>query len=172
MFEKVSPYDLNDNVFKLIGKDWMLITAGTMDDFNMMTASWGHLGIMWNLPVAVCYIRPQRYTYGFANKYNDYTLSFFDESHRDILHFCGTKSGRDFNKLKETGLVPVETEAGNIYYEQASLVLECRKIYQDDMREDNFIRKEISDKNYPKKDFHRFFFGEIVNVFSRSIQPR
>lgn len=167
MFRKISPFDISDNVFKLMDKDWMLITAGTRDHVNTMTASWGHLGIMWNLPVAICYIRPQRHTFGFANEHDYYTLSFFGEKHREILRFCGSKSGRDHDKIAETGLIPLETEAGNIFFEQARLVLECRKIYQDDMRADKFVRPEIARKNYPKNDFHRFYYGEIINVLAR-----
>ncbi len=164
MFKKISPFDLDENVFKLLDKDWMLVTAGKRDDVNTMTASWGHLGIMWNLPVAICYIRPQRHTFGIANRYDDYTLSFFKEKDREILKFCGSKSGRDHDKIAETGLVPLETELGNVYFEQARLVLECKKIYQDDMRVENFVRPEIAEKNYPTNDFHRFYFGEIIQV--------
>ncbi|MFC2079912.1 flavin reductase [Bacteroidota bacterium] len=167
MYKTISPYDLDENVFKMLDKDWMLVTAGKMGDFNTMTASWGHLGIMWNLPVAICYIRPQRYTYEFANKNEDYTLSFFPEDHRKILQFCGTKSGREYDKIKETGLQPFETEGGNISFEQARLVLECKKIYQDDMKLENFVRPEIAKKNYPNSDFHRFYFGEIINMMIR-----
>jgi flavin reductase (DIM6/NTAB) family NADH-FMN oxidoreductase RutF len=164
MFVKISPFDINENVFKLLDKDWMLVTAGKGEDFNLMTASWGHLGILWNLPVAICYIRPQRYTFDFANRYDDYTLSFFPEKYRKQLRFCGTKSGRDYDKVKETGFSVRETDAGNIFYEEAKLVLECNKIYQDDLKVENFIRPEIAMKNYPKNDFHRFYFGEITSV--------
>jgi len=167
MFKKISPFDIDDNVFKMMDKDWMLVTAGTRDHVNTMTASWGHLGIMWNLPVAICYIRPQRHTFGFANDNDCYTLSFFEEKDREILQFCGTKSGRDHDKIRETGLIPLETDSGNIYFEQARLVLECRKIYQDDMKAEHFVRPEIARKNYPKNDFHRFYFGEIINVLTR-----
>lgn len=167
MFKKISPFDLTDNTFKLLDKDWMLVTAGTKEHCNTMTASWGHLGIMWNLPVAICYIRPQRHTFGFTNQYEDYTLTFFEEKDRDILKFCGSKSGRDHDKIAETGLIPLETETGNIYFEQARLVLECKKIYQDDMKAENFVRPGIARKNYPKNDFHRFYFGEIVNVLAK-----
>jgi len=162
---KISPFDITDNVFKLLDKDWMLVTAGTIKNFNTMTASWGHLGIMWNLPVAIAYIRPQRFTFGFANESDDYTLCFFEKAHRKILQFCGTKSGRDYDKIKETGLIPFETDRGNIYYKQARMIMECSKIYQDDLKMEKFIRPEIARKNYPADDFHRFFMGEIVNVW-------
>lgn len=166
-FKLISPYDLQDNIFKLIDKDWMLVTAGTEDHFNTMTASWGHLGIIWNMPIAIAYIRPQRYTFGFANENDYYTLCFFGEEYRKALQFCGTKSGRDYDKVKETGLTPLLTENGNVYFEEARLVLECEKIYQDELKKENFLKPEVAEKNYPKEDFHRFYMGKIVTALLR-----
>ncbi len=167
-FTTIKPIEITDNTFKLLDKDWMLVTAGPIEDFNTMTASWGHLGILWNLPIAIAYIRPQRYTYGFANKYEDYTLSFFSEAYRPALQFCGTRSGRDCDKVAETGLTPIQTERGNVIFQEARLVLECRKIYEDDLKKKNFLVPEIVKKNYPKNDFHRFYMGEIVGVHKRT----
>ncbi|MEN8158281.1 MAG: flavin reductase [Bacteroidota bacterium] len=166
-FKTIRPTEITDNVFKMLDKDWMLVTAGNPEDYNTMTASWGHLGIMWNLPVAIAWIRPQRHTYGFVNRYDHYTLSFFSEQYRPALQFCGTRSGRDHDKAAETGLTPVPTEKGNVYFKEARLVMECRKIYQDDLRKENFLLPEIARKNYPGNDFHRFYMGEIVNILSR-----
>jgi len=166
-FRQIRPADITDNTFKLLDKDWMLVTAGNIGDYNTMTASWGHLGILWNLPVAIAYIRPQRHTFGFANRFDEYTLSFFTERYRTALQFCGTRSGRDHDKAAETGLTPVQTERGNVIFQEARLVLECRKIYQDDLKKKNFLVPEIAAKNYPKNDFHRFFMGEVVNVLAR-----
>ena len=166
-FTAIKPTEITDNVFKLLDKDWMLVTAGNLEDFNTMTASWGHMGILWNLPIAIAYIRPQRYTFEFANKYADYTLSFFTESYRPALQFCGSRSGRDYDKIAETGLTPIQTERGNVIFQEARLVLECRKIYEDDLKKNNFLLPEIAKKNYPKNDFHRFYMGEIVNVFRK-----
>lgn len=163
-FKQISPFDITDNVFKLLDRDWMLVTAGSLEDFNTMTASWGHMGILWNLPVAIAYIRPQRYTYQFANRYEDYTLSFFPETCRSALQFCGSRSGRDTDKIAETGLTPVATGRGNVMFQEARLVLECRKIYQDELKKENFLIPGIARKNYPKDDFHRFYMGEIVSV--------
>ena len=94
-FKVVPPQQLTDNFIKLIGNDWMLITAGSEDKFNTMTASWGAAGILWNKPVAICFIRPTRYTFNFANQENIFTLSFFHETERYILNYCGSKSGKD-----------------------------------------------------------------------------
>jgi len=164
-FTKLDPRKINDNVFKAIGDDWMLITAGTTGSFNTMTASWGTMGILWNLPIAVCFIRPQRYTYLFTERSEYYTLSFFESRHKDILRFCGSKSGRDCDKIKQTGLRPFSTGLGNVSFEQARLIFECRKLYADDLKPDHFIIKELINRNYPKKDFHRFYIGEVLNVF-------
>ena len=166
-FQIIKPTEITDNVFKLLDKDWMLVTAGTMTDYNTMTASWGHMGIMWNKPIAIAWIRPQRYTIEFVNRYEEYTLSFFTDHYRTALQFCGTRSGRDHDKAAETGLTPIETDRGNVIFEEARLVLECRKIYEDDLKKKNFLQPEFAQKHYPKNDFHKFYMGEIVNVLSR-----
>ena len=166
-FTLIKPEALTDNVFKLLDKDWMLITAGTMDHYNTMTASWGHMGIMWNLPVAIGWVRPQRYTFEFTEKYSHFTLCFFTDEYRKALQFCGSRSGRDHDKAAETGLTPVATDNGNVFFQEARLVMECRKLYSDDLKAENFVVPEIANKNYPKKDFHRFYMGEITQVLSR-----
>jgi len=161
-FTEIDPKKIDKNIFSMMDDDWMLITAGTRDSFNTMTASWGTAGILWNKPVAICFIRPQRYTFGFMEKSDFYTLCFFSETERHILDYCGSRSGRDTDKIRETGLKPLFTGNGSIYYEQASLVLECRKLYSARLEQDNFLVKKIITANYPTKDFHKFFIGEII----------
>jgi flavin reductase (DIM6/NTAB) family NADH-FMN oxidoreductase RutF len=166
-WQKITVEGIHENLIRLIGTDWMLITAGTTDSFNTMTASWGTLGVLWNKPVSIIFIRPQRHTYQFANSHPYYTLSFFDSKYRDILNYCGSHSGKDVDKIKNTGLLPVQTDLGNIYFEQAKLVVECKKLYTDDLKENSFIELGLIRMHYPAKDFHRFFIGEIVNVFEK-----
>src|SRR3989304_8467029 len=148
-FNQVDPELLNENFFNLINKGWMLVTAGVTGNFNTMTASWGTTGILWNKPIAICFIRPHRYTFQFAEQNDFFTLSFFSDQYREILNFCGANSGRDTDKIANTGLIPVETKNGSITFEQASLVLECKKLYADFLRWDNFIATGIIEKNYP-----------------------
>ena len=162
-FVEIPVQELNDNVFRLIGDDWMLITAGKPDHFNTMTASWGTTGILWHLPVAICFVRPHRYTFGFMEDSESYTLCFLEDQYKDILQFCGTRSGKDVDKIAATGLIPITSEKGSIYYQQCKLVLECRKLYSDWLKEDNFLVPGVAGKNYPKKDFHRFYIGEIIS---------
>lgn len=166
-FIAVTPEALTENTFELIGKDWMLITAGGEGDYNTMTASWGGMGVLWNEPVSFIFIRPQRYTFEFTEKNGLFTLSFFDETYRSALRFCGSKSGRDFDKAAETGLTPVH-EDGLTYFAEAKLVLVCEKLYAQDLTAESFIDKSIIDKNYPNNDFHRMYVGKIVKCLKKA----
>jgi flavin reductase (DIM6/NTAB) family NADH-FMN oxidoreductase RutF len=166
-FHMVDPYEVQDNVFKLLAKDWMLVTAGTPASFNMMTASWGGMGSLWNRLVCFAFVRPQRYTYQFMEKVEFFTLSFFEEKYRDTLNICGTKSGRDVDKVAETGLTPTFSERGAIIFEEARLVMECRKIYAQDITGAHFIDLTIDQKIYASKDYHRMYIGEIVRCLTK-----
>lgn len=159
---EISAFELNDNMFKTIGKDWTLVTAGNEEKYNTMTASWGSVGIMWNKPVAFTFIRPQRYTYEFIEDNEYYTVSVYEEEYRKALSLCGTKSGRDIDKAKETGFTPVFDEKAP-YFEQARLVLVCRKMYAQDLNEDSIIDESIKG-NYNGDDYHRMYVSEIVKV--------
>ncbi len=166
LFKKIHTEDIQDNVFKLIGKDWMLVTSGKPDNYNMMTASWGCAGVLWRKPVAITFVRPQRHTFGFLEKEPYFTLSFFPEAQKELLNLCGTTSGRDLNKMDIDGLSAVQTPSGSVAFEEARLVLECRKIYFDDIKPEFFQVFDI-EKVYPAKDYHRFYIGEILQVWEK-----
>lgn len=154
----------NLNPFSKIADEWFLVTAGNENGYNTMTASWGSLGTMWGKSVAVTVIRPQRYTKEFIDNNEYFTISFLKEGNKDILSFCGSKSGRDFDKEKETGLKPIFADSTTTF-EQAELVLVCRKVFAQDINPDNFLDKTIIDKWYPEKDFHMAYVGEIVKAY-------
>lgn len=158
-FKEVMPEVLGDNPFKLIGKDWMLITAEKAGTVNTMTASWGGLGVLWERKVAFCFIRPTRYTYQFVDSSPNFSLCFFEEKHRKALTFCGSHSGRDRDKIREAGLTPVR-EGDFVYFAEARLVLACTKLYYQDITPERFLDEKINDM-YPQKDYHRMFVGEI-----------
>lgn len=163
-FKEIKPNELVGNPFKLIGTDWMLVTAEENNQCNMMTASWGGLGIMWNKPVAFTFIRPQRYTYSMLENGEYYTLCFLDDSFRDALKLCGTKSGRDIDKVKETGLT-VEHINGVPYFAESKLVLVCKKLYAQLLNEESLIEKAFaSNYNADGTDWHKMYINEIVNV--------
>lgn len=168
IMEKIDLKTLNDNVFDLIGKEWVLITAGTKNGgFNMMTASWGCLGWLWNKPVAVIFVRPERYTHQFVEAGEYVTLSFLGNGSeaREIYNYCGSKSGRDSDKVQATGLRPVETETGGITYKQSRLTLECRKLYKDSIKPECFIDGSIEKWYGEKGGYHDVYVLEIVNIY-------
>lgn len=166
-FKKIDPTTLNDNFIKIIGNEWMLVTAGTPEKFNTMTASWGAMGVLWNKHIAICFIRPTRYTYAFANENEVFTLSFFTNKERKILNYCGSNSGRNVDKIAKTGLNPLLTINRGITFEQARLCIECRKIYYDDLKSEHFLDPLIDKQNYPDKSYHRFFIGEITGCYQK-----
>lgn len=161
MFDEISIKSVKKNLVKAIADEWMLITAGDKDGYNMMTASWGFLGEMWGEDTAMVVVRPQRYTMEFINKNDYFTISFYGEN-KDIHKICGTKSGRDVDKTALTGLTPVFLH-NSVFFREANLVLVCKKQYIGDMTEDNFIDKEPL-KWYENKDYHKMIFGKIEKV--------
>lgn len=163
--------DINElvlNPYTKIAKEWMLITAGNKEAYNTMTASWGHLGSIWGhgggKPTACIYIRPQRYTKQFVDSNEYFSLSFFDQEYQNDLSYLGSHSGKDEDKVAKTKLTPAFNDK-TAYFNEANLVLICRKIYQQDIKEENFLDKSIVEENYPLKDFHTMYIGEIVEAY-------
>lgn len=160
--------DLTENFFETISKEWMLVTAGDAHQFNTMTASWGGIGFLWNKPVAFVFIRPERYTYEFAEKNDFLTLSFLGPENRDIYNLCGTKSGRDTDKIKESGLKPVLTPDKNVTFEQSRLTFECRKLYNANFDPQNFIDKKLLEKWYGENNgMHKMYIVEILYIWEK-----
>lgn len=164
-FVELDPLELQDNMFRRIGREWMLITAGKPEKFNTMTASWGGVGVLWNTNVTFSFVRPSRYTYTFMEQEKYYTLSFFGADCRRALQFCGSKSGRDVDKIAETGLTPV-FDAPAPYFAEAELVLVCRKLYTQDLDTERLLDPALM-ANYKDGDVHRMYVGEITKVLRR-----
>ncbi len=152
--------------FSLWEHQWLLLTSGDFQSgqYNTMTVAWGSLGAMWNKPFAQVVVRPVRYTYEFLEKYDTFTLSVFPSQYRKALSLLGARSGRDGDKIASAGLTPISaSKVASPVFAEAELVIECRKIYFDDFRPENFLSADI-DKNYPNKDYHRIYYGEILAV--------
>ena len=162
MFRQITPSQIPRNVFDLIGKRWFLLTAGA-ETYNTMTASWGGFVRIWNADCVAVTVRPQRHTFSFMEANDTFTLSFFDELYRPALSFCGSHSGRNCDKASETGLIPVSDDECT-YFEQADLVLFCKKIYTSDVRPENFTNRSVVEDFYPASDFHRLYVGKIEKV--------
>ena len=164
-FQEITLAELSPDPFKLIGKGWMLITAGNESGFNTMTASWGGFGVMWHKNVATVVIRPQRHTLGFIEGNDIFTLSFFTEDYRDALKFCGANSGRNVDKIKKTGLIPIFIDS-TIAFEQAEITLICKKLYKQKLEPECFIDKSLL-SNYSENDYHIAFTAEIIKALKK-----
>ena len=168
MLRKIDVSAIHDNPFTLINDQWALITAGDGEKCNTMTASWAGVGILWNKPVATIYIRPQRYTYQFTEQSEYFTLTFFASGERrEALALCGSKSGRDMDKFAAAGLTVARADCGAPYVAEGQLVLVCRKLYAQDLKGECFVDESIIGKNYPTRDFHRMYVGEIIEAMER-----
>ena len=153
------------------GKNWMALTAGNKErGFNAMTIAWGHIGSLWErdqhtnrLPTLICYVRPSRYTKKFIDSEEYFTVTAFDEEYRRSLAYLGTHSGKDEDKINKAGLTPV-FDQGTTYFREGKLVYICKKLYHAPLVEKGFIDKGIVDFNYPKRDFHEMYVGEIIKI--------
>lgn len=164
--EPIPVHDFCIKPVHLWGKQWLLLTCGdfTSGDFNAMTVGWGSVGRMWNKPFAQVVVRPNRHTFGFMERFDTFTLCAFPEAYRAALDLLGTKSGRDGDKLSETNLTPIASKlVASPGYAEAELILECKKIYWQDMDNSHFLASDIEER-YPGKHYHRIFYGEIVSV--------
>ena len=162
-FKEVDIKSLTFNPFTKIGSEWMLITAGDQSGYNTMTASWGGLGVLWGKNVATCYIRPQRYTKEFVDTRDTFTLSFYPAEKKDALSYLGKVSGRDEDKVKKVGFTPAFTN-GNAYFEEAELVLVCRKMSRTPLRPEQFLDETVDGRWYPDKDYHEMYIAEVIDV--------
>ena len=164
----LSPEAFDKSPFRLIGKDWILITAADEtkeSGANAMTASWGGVGILWNKPVCTLYVRPQRYTYPLCEENDMFSVCFPPENFRDAMKLCGTKSGRDMDKVKECNMNVSECD-GVKYIVGSDVVFIVKKLYADNLEEECFTDTSPL-SNYAKKDYHRFYICEIVKILKK-----
>ena len=188
--QEISYKDLKFNPFNLIGDEWMLITAGDerlrVGDgtsgmhsslqakrpkgraVNTMTASWGHLGCLWgnNDPSAVVYIRESRYTKEFVDEEPYFSLCVMDKSFKKQMAYLGSTSGRDEDKIAKAGLTPVYAD-NTVYFEEAKLVLVCKKVYAAEIQPSGIIYQEAIEQSYPQGDYHTMYVGKIEKVLVR-----
>jgi len=166
--KQIKAIEVNENVIKEFGKTWALVTARKKDgSFNMCTLSWGSIGVLWSKEVVTIYVKPIRHTDSFLFEDDYFTITFFDEDHRSDLALCGTKSGRDIDKIKESNLEVIELENG-ITYKDFKRVYVCKKIYQAPFIQEGFVNNQESlDRYYKDEPFHNIYIGEIVAVYEK-----
>lgn len=164
MFHEITTKELNENVFDLIGTQWLLVTAAKKDgSCNTMTASWGGLGVMWGKDVAFLVIRPQRYTKEFIDSSATLSLSILPQGRMQDYAYLGRVSGRTENKIEKVGLT-VSYENGTPYFEDAKTVLICKKMFAQPYDPNSFLDPALIDRWYPENDFHTLYICEIEKV--------
>ena len=172
MKRTVNAFDYAGDICKAMKKG-ILVTAKAGDKVNPMTIGWGTVGIEWGKPIFIAFIRPSRYTHEMVEQSGEFTVNIpigdFGPAVSKILGFCGSKSGRDFDKVKELGLTLVDSDvvaAPGI--KELPLTLECKVLYkQDQIVQD--IPDPLRDRYYPDRndlsDFHTAYYAEIVNAY-------
>lgn len=155
----------NKNVFETIGKQWMLVTAGEISA-NTMTASWGGLGVLWGKNVAYVFIRPQRYTKEFIDLSDTFSLSFLGEEYKEKLQYLGKVSGRNEDKIANSGLT-LARNGDTPYFAEAESVLICKKLYAQELMPECFMTDKEDETWYPNGDYHTMYIAEITSVLTK-----
>jgi len=165
--EKVEIAKFNENVFSIWKDRWFLLTGGdySKGEYNTMTVGWGSIGVVWNIPFVQAFVRPTRYTMKFMDEYPTFTLCAFPEGYKDQLSYLGSVSGRDVDKIAESGLTPAASQVvAAPSFEEADLCLECEKMYWQDLDPQKFLIPQI-EKNYHKNDYHRIYYGAVKAIY-------
>ena len=172
MKKTVNAFDYAGEICKAMKKG-ILVTAKNDEKVNPMTIGWGTIGIEWGKPIFIAFIRPSRYTHEMVERSGEFTVNIpmgeADSAVTKILGFCGTKSGRDYDKVKELGLTLEASEVvGAPGIKELPLTLECKVLYkQDQVVQD--IPDPLRDRYYPDRndlaDYHTAYYAEIVNAY-------
>lgn len=165
MKKQIDAFDYAGDICKAMKKG-ILLTTKADDKVNTMTIGWGTMGIEWGRPVFVAYVRESRYTHEMLERCGEFTVNIpMGNVDTKILSVCGTKSGRDMDKIKELNLTleePLNISVPGI--KELPLTLECKILYRMEQTLDT-IPQDILDKYYPKGDFHYAYYGQIVGAY-------
>lgn len=165
MKKQITPAELNLSPFTKWSTEWALITAADGKKVNTMTAAWGGLGVVWSKNVVTVYVHPDHYTHEFLEKTDKFSVTFFKDQ-KAALNLLGTVSGRDRDKIKESGLT-VEWADGTPVFKEAVLTITCEMIYKEELRRENFLSKEIADRcwNPASPSLHSMYIGEVKGIY-------
>ena len=173
-FVSIRPIDIKENPIKLFGEDWAIVAAGTPDDFNELTVSWGALGDAWwdNMPIAIVFVSATRYTQKYLEANDTFSINIFPPKFKKALAYIGSHSGKNEDKIAATGLQTEFTDSNTPIFPEARLIIECRKIYCHDLDRNKFSESLIG--NYAQKKFqgvvpHTVYFGEIINCWEKKV---
>lgn len=170
-FVAISPRDISESVFKLVGGDYSVITAGKIPQHNSMTASFGGFGILFGKPTTWNFLRSNRFTLEKIEQDNLFTMSYFPEKYQNEVLFFGSRSGRNSDKMRESRLTPVSTPSGAPAYMEAKLIIECRLTAINTVNPDDYLTEEgrefVEEGFADTGAYHKLVFAEIVTVWKR-----
>ncbi len=166
----VNAFDYAGDICKALKKG-ILLTTKVGEKVNTMTIGWGHIGIEWSRPIFVAYVRETRYTREMLDEHGEFTINVpVGEYDPAILGFCGTKSGRDVNKIEAMNLHLEESDVVAVPgIRELPLTLECKVIYKQ-KQDLSAIPEDILARYYPEdetgfRDYHYVYYGQIVNAY-------
>ena len=154
--------NLELDIFTKFDKQWALLTAGDETNFNAMTISWGSLGTLWGKPIATTYVRESRYTREFMDNNDYFTVSFYPDEYKNVLTVMGAKSGRDMDKMNDSGLTPEALDQG-VTFKEAEITLVCKKLSKQLIEPEN-MPEDVKDMFYGDEDWHYMYIGEVVDI--------
>jgi flavin reductase (DIM6/NTAB) family NADH-FMN oxidoreductase RutF len=141
------------------------LTVKVGNALNTMTIGWATIGFVWGKPIMMVAVRLSRHTFTIIDQADDFTVSIPAVDMSDELTFCGTKSGRDYDKFAECNLeVIAGQKVVSPLIKAPGLHYECRIVYKAAM-DPAYLDKEYDTAIYPAKDYHTLYFGEIVACY-------
>ena len=166
--ERAELETLTPEVLKVFGRQPPLLTAGDRSGLNTMTIGWCQLGCLWSQPVCTVFVRPERYTDQFMESHDYFTVSVLPPELKKIAAFCGSRSGRDVDKVKECGLTVRYGSGDAPFFDEAEWALVCRKLYVQDMDPAAVLDREIILPYYGEKGgWHRIYVGRVEEVYKK-----
>ncbi len=165
MKRNINVWDYAGTICEQTGKG-ILLTTKADGKVNTMTIGWGTLGIQWGKPIYTVFVRQSRHTKKMLEEHPEFTINVpMGEIDREILKICGTKSGRDMDKIKELNLTLEDGETVDVPgIRQLPLTLECKVIYKQD-QDPNAVNQENTDRYYPQGDYHTAYYGQITAAY-------
>ncbi|GAA0738000.1 flavin reductase family protein [Clostridium oceanicum] len=156
-----------EEAIKSISTRGAFLTSKADGKVNTMTIGWGSIGYSWRKPIFTALIRESRFTKHFVDKSNEFTISVpLDDNMKKELAFCGSKSGRDYDKIKECSLKLKEgNKVETPVISDCKMHYECKVLYKQEM-DLNLLDEDVKNQAYKDGDIHTIYYAEIVDCYS------
>jgi flavin reductase (DIM6/NTAB) family NADH-FMN oxidoreductase RutF len=167
-WRRLEPTDIPENPIVLVDGYKGILAMGDRQEHNAMTIGWGTLGMLWRKPVFNVYVSSSRFSHSLMEKFDTFTVSFFNMSHLEDVMYLGHHSGRDGDKISHTHLHLNYTKAGTPMFDDAFLIIECRKLYGGPFDVTKMAEDPAAMYASGKMGVHSVYVGEILNVYMKN----